>query len=302
MPLALIVHGGAGMIALDLQDTARAGCAAAASRGWATLLAGGSALDAVTVAVMALEDNPAFNAGTGAVLTRDGTAELDAGIMEGATLEVGAVAGVRRIKNPILLARAVLASPQVLLSGAGAEEFAESQGIAFCDPAVLVTTQQRARWQTALREGDRGDARAHLTDPNAKHGTVGAVALDAAGHIVAASSTGGVMLKPTGRVGDTPVPGAGFYAEDGIGGVACTGHGEDFLRLVIARRAIEILANGKPAQIAADETIALLGSRIAGAGGMIMIDALGRVGFACNTTNMAYAYLRDGQDTPIAGV
>ena len=145
MPLALIVHGGAGAIAAPRQQSAREGCAAAAVVGWQILRAGGTALDAVTAAIVALEDNPSFNAGTGAVLTRDGVAELDAGIMEGTTLATGAVAGVRRIKNPILLARTVLDSPQVLLIGAGAESFAVGQGMALCDPQVLITADQRAR-------------------------------------------------------------------------------------------------------------------------------------------------------------
>src|SRR5262249_35096550 len=147
MGLALIVHGGAGVILPERFGAAREGCRAAAEAGWRILRDGGRALDAVQAAIAALEDNPGFNAGTGAVLTADGRAQLDAGIMDGETLAAGAVAGVERIKNPIMLARAVLASPHVLLLGEGAEQFATESNIALCDPDALVTTSQRARWQ-----------------------------------------------------------------------------------------------------------------------------------------------------------
>jgi L-asparaginase / beta-aspartyl-peptidase len=300
MPLALVVHGGAGAIAPERHQSARDGCAAAALAGWQILRSGGSALDAVSAAVVALENNPAFNAGTGSVLTRDGIAELDAGIMDGATLSVGAVAGLHRIKNPILLARRMLDSPEVLLIGDGAETFAADQGFPFCDPDDLITAAMRERWQASHSDGEStGET---LSDAEGKHGTVGAVALDAAGHIVASASTGGVMNKPAGRVGDTPIAGAGFYAEDGIGGVSCTGRGEDFIRLAIARRVIELLARGDGAQGAADASIALLGERIGGTGGLIVVDRAGRVGFARNTTAMSYAFMTDGMDAPQAGV
>ena len=154
MGLALIVHGGAGAMAPDRFDAAREGCRAATAAGWAVLLAGGSAVAAVEAAIVALENNPGFNAGTGAVLTTDGRAQLDAGLMDGESLAVGAVAGVERIKNPIRLARAVLASPHVLLMGAGAEQFAREAGLPLCDPSELVTPRQYARWQAGYRAGD----------------------------------------------------------------------------------------------------------------------------------------------------
>ncbi len=298
MPQALIVHGGAGAIAPARPNIPRAGCAAAAAIGWQVLRGGGSALDAAIAATVALEDNPAFNAGTGATLTRDGVAELDAGLMIGDTLQVGAVAGVSRIKNPILLARQVLDSPIVLLAGAGAEEFAVSRGLALCDPQALITPEQRQRWQARRAS----DATPPLSDPDAPHGTVGAVALDAWGRIVAAASTGGMANKPPGRVGDTPIAGAGFYAEDGLGGVACTGQGEDFIRLAIARRTIEAIERGATAQQAAFKAISLLGTRIKGEGGLVVIDAAGRVGFARNTAAMAYAYITEGMTEPVASV
>ncbi|HEU0027286.1 MAG TPA: isoaspartyl peptidase/L-asparaginase [Ktedonobacterales bacterium] len=312
MGLALIVHGGAGMIPLERYDAARAGCRAAAEAGWRVLVAGGSALDATQAAITALEDNPSFNAGTGATLNADGRAELDAGLMDGETLDVGAVAGVERIKNPIALARAVLASPHVLLAGPGAEQFAASSGIALIDPQSLVTEAQRARWRAgysdteaqadaALRGLDAG-AGQHIHSDSDKHGTVGAVAIDAQGRIAAGASTGGLAGKHPGRVGDTPLPGCGFIAENGLGGVSSTGHGEAFIRLMLARRALEYMAGGMSAQEAAEAAVHLLGERIGGYGGLITLDAQGRPGFARNTPAMAYAYMLEGAAEPVAGV
>lgn len=357
MGLALIVHGGAGVIAPQRYAAAREGARAAALAGWRILQAGGSALDAVQAAIMALEDNPGFNAGVGSVLTVDGRAELDAGIMDGATLEVGAVAGVSRIRQPIALARAVLASPHVLLVGAGAEQFAQEQGIALVDPSALVTPAQRARWLRGYQDGDHAniaeeeevevafgdsssdevsdgasaatsDATATAHHPNAggnandtwhakaatsaptaaihtddtKHGTVGAVAVDAQGNVAAGASTGGIAAKHPGRVGDTPLVGCGYYAENSLGGVASTGHGEDFIRLLLARRALDFIGRGLSAQAAANAAITLLDERIHGSGGLILLDGQGRVGFARNTPTMAHAYICEGMASPIAGV
>ena len=319
MALAMIVHGGAGLIPDDRKKAASTGCRAAVEAGWRALLAGGSALDAVQTAIMALEDNPGFNAGTGAVLTLDGRAELDAGLMDGDELQVGAVAGVQRIKNPILLARAVLASPHALLVGVGAEQFATEAGLPLCDPEELVTAAQRERWRRGYREGDAVnvgpalgglDVGAVATNgvpenvhaDDTKHGTVGAVAIDAQGRVAAGASTGGIAAKHPGRVGDTPLAGCGFAAERGLGGVSCTGQGEDFIRLTLARRALDFIAGGMSAQDAADAAIQLLGARIGGSGGLIILDEQGRPGFARNTPTMAYAYMIEGADAPVAGV
>jgi L-asparaginase / beta-aspartyl-peptidase len=351
MGLALIVHGGAGAMSRDRHDAAREGCREAAAAGWRVLRQGGSALDAVQAAIIALEDNPGFNAGTGAVLTTEGHAQLDAGIMEGASLQVGAVAGVERIKNPIALARAVLASPHVLLIGAGAEQFAEASGIALCDPSELVTPHQYERWKNGYRAGDsvnvgpivsfspagggasangarkahpNGARKAHpngarKAHPNGarpaatrdaepvhsdgdKHGTVGAVAVDGEGNVAAGASTGGIAAKHPGRVGDTPLVGCGFCAENGLGGVSSTGHGEDFIRLLLARRALDYIAGGMSAQAAATAAIRLLDERVQGDGGLILLDGQGRVGYARNTPTMAHAFIVEGMDTPFAGV
>ncbi len=314
MALAVIVHGGAGLIPADRHAAASDGCRAAALAGWQALLAGGSALDAVQAAIMALEDNPGFNAGTGAVLTVDGRPELDAGLMDGETLDVGAVAGVQRVKNPIRLARAVLASPHALLVGSGAELFATEAGLPLCDANDLVTEAQRARWERGYRDGDDvnvgpalggldvGAFSENVHADDTKHGTVGAVAIDAAGRVAAGASTGGIAAKHPGRVGDTPLAGCGFAAEHGLGGVSCTGRGEDFIRLTLARRALDLIARGMSAQAAADAAIHLLGERVGGSGGLIILDAQGRPGFARNTPTMAYAYMLEGADAPVAGV
>ena len=327
MGLALIVHGGAGAMARDRYDAAGEGCREAARVGWEVLRRGGGALDAVQTAITALENNPCFNAGTGAVLTTEGRAQLDAGIMDGETLQAGAVAGVERVKNPIALARRVLDSPHVLLMGAGAEQFAAASGLALCDPAELITPAQYERWKRGYRAGDavnvgpagvdigavaesataahngarRADGEPIHSDAH-KHGTVGAVAVDARGNVAAGASTGGIAAKHPGRIGDTPIVGAGFYAENELGGVSSTGHGEDFIRLLLARRALDAIAMGRSAQAAAIEAIRLLDRRVHGDGGLILLDARGRVGYARNTPSMAHAFIIEGMDSPFAGV
>lgn len=316
MGMAIIVHGGAGAIAPERHAAAREGCHAAAQAGWEVLVRGGSALEAIEAAIMALEDNPGFNAGTGSVLTRDGRAQMDAGVMDGETLDVGAVAGVERIRNPIALARLVSASPHVLLVGAGAELFATEQGVELADPQTLVTAAQLERWQRGYRDGDDVNVEPklvaisgldalpdeHVHTDGEKHGTVGAVAIDRHGRIAAGASTGGMAGKHPGRVGDTPLVGCGYYAETPLGGASCTGHGEHFMRLLLAKRAVDLLERGLSAQAAADAAIETLGQRTGGTGGLILLDAEGNVGFARNTDAMAYAYMREEMDAPEAGV
>lgn len=301
MAMALIVHGGAGDIQPGRHDLSLAGSRAAVLAGWDILQNGGSALEAAMRAVVALEDNPNFNAGTGSTLNVNGEVELDAGMMDGATLDVGAIASVTHIKNPIILARLVLKSPHVLLTGAGAERFAQEEGMALCRQEELVTQAQLERWRRGYRPGDGVGVSA--SDDNAeKHGTVGAVAIDSEGHIAAATSTGGMANKHPGRVGDSPLVGCGFYAEDGLGGVSSTGHGEYFVRLLLARRACEFLALGMSAQAAAQAAIRLLAERLGGDGGLILVDRQGQVGFAHNTPHMSYGYLATGMDTPLVAI
>lgn len=312
MPIAIIVHGGAGDIAAERREAAQAGCREAALAGYTVLQAGGSALDAVEAAVRALEDNPEYNAGTGACLDRNGNIELDAGMMDGPTLQVGAIAGVERIKNPISLARKVLASEHVLLIGRGAEQFAWEQDIEQCASEDLVTERQLQIWQAARdaeeprhyrrQVGATGNvARQAKETGTEKHGTVGAVALDMSGALAAATSTGGIRDKYPGRVGDVPLVGCGFYADEEAA-ISCTGHGEDFVRLLIAKRAYDFVANGQSAREAALSAIAVLGVRATGTGGLIVVDRKSEVGFAWNSRNMSYAYIKDGMDEPVAGV
>jgi L-asparaginase / beta-aspartyl-peptidase len=325
MGRAIIVHGGAGLIPPERYHAAREGCRAAAEAGWRILAVSGSALDAIEAAIVTLENDPGFNAGTGAVLTSEGRVQLDCGIMDGTSLNIGAVAGVERIKNPVRVARAVLSSPHVLLVGAGAEEFAHKSGFSLCDPSDLITPYQYARWQHGYRPGDGAHAGAELdallasrdaksaanghnaeAEPvhadDTKHGTVGAVAIDDDGNIVASASTGGRAGKHLGRVGDSPLPGCGYYAEAGIGGISCTGDGEDFIRLLLAKRVADYLSAGHSAQGAATAAIRLLGERTAGEGGLIVLDRDGRVGYARNSATMAHAFICDAMSAPFAGV
>lgn len=284
---AILVHGGAGNLGPD--DPASSGTDAprligvkeAARAAWAILERGGTALDAVEAAVRILEDDPTYNSGTGACLTAAGDVELDASIMDGATLRCGAVAVVKDVKNPVTLARRVMdRSEHVLIAGPGASAFAREVGIPAYDNRLLVTPEQRARWERL-----RGT-------PASGHGTVGAVARDRRGHLAAATSTGGMVMKRPGRVGDTPIVGCGTYADDALAAVSCTGHGERFIQLTLARHCADLVGEGRPAPDAAREAIRRLGERVKGEGGLIVVPPRGEVGFAHNTPIMARAWSR----------
>ena len=308
MPTAIIVHGGAGDVTPENVEGMQEGCKKAARVGWRILQEGSSALDAVEAAVRALEDNPDYNAGTGACLNRDGNIVLDAGMMDGRHLQVGAVAGIERIKNPITLARRVLESPHVLLIGRGAEQFAREHGIEQCAFEELLTERQIQRWQELVRaQSEEGEPRHHRRQIGSvearleKHGTVGAVALDIEGRLAAATSTGGFVGKYPDRVGDSPLVGCGFYADEHAA-ISCTGHGEDFIRLLIARRAADFVRGGQTAREAAQSAIAVLGAHASGTGGLIVVDEKGEVGFAFNSAHMSHAYISGEMTEPIAGV
>ena len=282
----LIVHGGAWEIPPIAVSACRDGCRRALDTGLQILDAGGSALDAVESAIVALEEDPIFDAGYGSHLNLRGRVQLDAILMEGATLNAGAVAAVERVRNPILLARRVLeASPHVLLVADGAEEFAREQGIALCEPEDLVTPSQRQAWLRCREAGHKSAA--HFPS---QQGTVGAVAIDAAGRIAAGTSTGGTCCKYPGRVGDSPLIGCGCYADDEAGGASSTGWGEGIMKIVMAKTAIEMLRAGRSPQEAADDSIRLLSQRVKGTGGLILVDRQGRVGASFSTPNMAFAY------------
>jgi len=275
---AIIVHGGAGRIRDEELPQRLEGCEEAAVAGWKIIQEGGSALDAVECAVMALEDNPLFNAGTGSTLNSLGQVEMDAAIMEGYTLRAGAVAAVRGIKNPVQLARRVMDDGRhVLLAGDGALLFARQIGFPECPPDSLIVEHEKKRWEE-------------------KHGTVGCVALDSNGMIAVATSTGGIFNKLPGRVGDSPLPGCGTYANE-LGGVSCTGHGEAIIRIVMAKTALELLKNGADPRNAAAQAISLLAEKTQSTGGLIMIDSRGRIGYARNTERMPVVFI-----TPPGGV
>ena len=288
MSTSLIVHGGAGdWSAEDGDGEALVGaCRAAAQAGFEILRAGGSALDAATAAVVVLEDDPRFNAGTGSALTAEGEVECDASVMCGDG-RAGAVGALRDVKNPIRLARMVMErTPHVLLVGAGASAFAVECGVPSLAPQALVTERMRDKWRAAL-------ARAAAAPSG---GTVGCVARDAAGHVAAATSTGGMMLKRRGRVGDSAVIGAGTYADDGAGAVSCTGVGEAFIKAAAAKQAVEALRAGRSPTEAAREVLPLV-RRHGGSGGLICVDAAGRVGLAFDTPRMAHAWIdTDGRE------
>jgi L-asparaginase / beta-aspartyl-peptidase len=283
MTVAIIVHGGAGTISNERVNDAQQGCKDAAVLGWQALQRGESALNAVEAAVRALENNPTFNAGTGACLSDDGSIQLDAGIMDGSALRTGAVAGVERIKNPITLARLVLESPHAFLISEGAQQFALEQGLTLCTHEDLLTERQYNAWK------NRNAPELTLTAPEeTKHGTVGAVALDEKGVLAAATSTGGILHKHAGRVGDSPLIGCGFYADEHAA-ISCTGYGEDFIRLTIAHRAAFYVAQGLNAHDAATSAIDFLQTHAQGTGGLILVDRTGAVSFARNSQHMAYA-------------
>ena len=283
---ALAIHGGAGVIQRgdltpEKEAAYRAGLDAAMAAGQKVLAGGGSSLDAVEATIRVLEDNPLFNAGRGAVFTAEGRNELDASIMDGASRKAGAVAGVTRTRNPISLARAVMErSRHVMLAREGADQFSLEQGLPQAPPEYFRTEE---RWQQLLDW--RRDHAAEL-DRTHSRGTVGAVALDVNGHLAAGTSTGGMTGKRWGRIGDSPVIGAGTYAVDGNCAVSATGSGEYFIRAGAARQLCDRIAwRGETVQSAASATIADIGT-IGGDGGLIAIDGAGHVAFAMNTSGM----------------
>lgn len=294
MGIAIIVHGGAGAWdrSEDRLSEAQAACLDAAAEGQAVLLRGGSALDAVEIAVRILEDCPVLDAGRGSYPNSEGVVEMDALIMDGQTLGLGAIAAVQRVAHPISLARRVMAeSGHHFLVGAGAEAFAESIEFPRCAPEDLLVGEAL----TQYRDGQQ----AILTATPTLGDTVGAVALDMDGNVAAATSTGGTANKRPGRVGDSPLVGCGAYADNWTAAVSATGHGEALMRVVISKRVCDFVAAGLSAQAACDAAIRVLAERANGSGGLIAVDARGQVGYSFNTNAMPIAYaLHDG---PVRG-
>jgi beta-aspartyl-peptidase (threonine type) len=297
----MAIHGGAGtMPRAEMSGEAerryRAGLQEAVEAGYDVLRSGGTSLDAVTRAVVLLEDNPLFNAGRGSVFTLEGRNELDASIMDGRTLKAGAVSGVTRIQNPVLLARSVMEnSEHVMLADAGAEEFAETQGFSFVPQSYFYTPE---RWQQLqrIRSGERG-----LSGHTISHvGTVGAVARDSHGHLAAATSTGGMTGKRFRRIGDSPVIGAGTYADDRCCAVSATGHGEIFLRCAVAHDVgARMRYGGRSVGVAARELIFEELPALEGEGGLIAIDSRGEIALEFNSEGMFRASRKEGGESQI---
>jgi beta-aspartyl-peptidase (threonine type) len=299
----LLVHGGAWAIPDDMVEAHRQGVSRALAAGYLLLESGSSAIDAVEAAVAVLEDDETFDAGRGSFLTSDGRVQLDALLMDGATLRAGGVACVERLRNPIHAARLVLdQSPHVYFVGAGAEEFAEHHGMTLIENSELVIDRERLRLAEA-----QADARAGLPDltfageedlprPAKKphdptmnsHDTVGAVALDASGNLAAATSTGGTLNKAPGRVGDSSLIGSGCYADNLSAAVSLTGWGEPMMKLVLGKWAVDRVQRGSAPEQSAQDAIAYLYKRLQGHGGIILLGPDGRSGIAHNTPRMAW--------------
>ncbi len=291
----IVIHGGAGTILRtsmtpekEAEYTAKLN--EALQTGYNILETGGTSLDAINAAIIILEDSPLFNAGKGAVLTEKGAAELDVSIMDGKTLMAGAAAGIKHVKNPINLARLVMEkSPHVMMIGAGAEEFAKENNLEMVDNSYFITKE---RWESYKKMRQREEERKKVE----KQGTVGAVALDKNGNLAAGTSTGGMMMKKFGRVGDTPVIGAGTYANNNTCAVSATGHGEYFIRLSVARD-ISALMEYKNFSLsdAANEVIMKKLTALGGTGGIIAIDKNGSVAMPFNTEGMYRGYYLSGE-------
>ncbi|HSY14155.1 MAG TPA: isoaspartyl peptidase/L-asparaginase [Verrucomicrobiae bacterium] len=284
----MLVHGGAWAMPDDVTEAHRRGVEAAAAAGWDVLQKGGSSLDAVEAAVVEMEEDETFDAGRGSFLNMDGRVQLDALIMDGATLRAGGVGCVEHIRNPVRAAKKILTeSPHVYFVGTGAESFAQEHGIELCANEDLIIEREVERLREAKKQaylqmpGEFG--------PTHSHDTVGAVALDAQGNIAAATSTGGTLNKAPGRVGDSSLIGCGCYADNRSAAVSTTGWGEPMMKLVLAKWTADRVESGVTPEEAAKQALYYMKSRLNGHGGIILVDKRGRIGIAHNTPRMAWA-------------
>jgi len=297
----MVVHGGAWAIPEELTERSLKGVQRAAKEGHRVLSSGGSALDAVVAAVTVLEDDTAFDAGHGAVLNKKGEVELDAIVINGSDLSSGAVCAVQDIANPVQLARLVMEkTDHCLLAGQGANEFATEQDIARLPSEQLVTSEARVEWEKYVKYSTTVNAlfSAREEVPQSKCpgcDTVGAVAMDTSGNIASATSTGGITAKRPGRVGDTPIIGAGAYADNNTGGVSTTGHGESIMKVGLARRIGELMDKGLSADDASKQALDFMSARVGGAGGVIVISKQGEVTHHFTTSRMAWAQAVGGK-------
>jgi beta-aspartyl-peptidase (threonine type) len=295
----MLVHGGAWAIPDDTVDAHLQGVVAAAAAGFDTMHRGGSCLDAVEAAVASMEDDETFDAGRGSFLNMDGRVQLDACMMDGATLRAGGVGCVEHIRNPVSAAKKILTeSPHVYFVGSGAERFAQEHGIELCANDDLIIPREVERLREAKQQGYL-----QMPDefgPMRSHDTVGAVALDGEGNIAAATSTGGTLNKAPGRVGDSSLIGCGCYADNLSAAVSTTGWGEPMMKLVLSKWTADRVEQGAAPQEAAQRALYYLKSRLGGHGGIILIDRRGRVGVAHNTPRMAWALV--SEDSASSGI
>ncbi|HEX8460369.1 MAG TPA: isoaspartyl peptidase/L-asparaginase, partial [Segetibacter sp.] len=304
----LVIHGGAGTILKSQMTPAKeeaykGALTEALQKGYSILKSGGSSLDAIVAAIKVMEDNPLFNAGKGSVFTNEGKNEMDAAIMDGSNLKAGSVAGVTTIKNPVTAARAVMdKSEHVMMAGRGAEKFAGANGCEIVDPSYFYTPERYSGLQKALKEDslkllNNSPEKPHglLLQPfnrDYKYGTVGAVALDSKGNLAAATSTGGMTNKKFGRIGDAPIIGAGTYANNSTCAISCTGWGEYFIRLVMAKSISDRMELVKTPLIeAANEMVMKKLPELGGDGGLIAIDKDGNIAMPFNTSGMYRGYI-----------
>lgn len=285
MKPVIIVHGGAKAISKDKVAANHEGCQAAAQAGWDVLCQGGSAAAAVEAAIRVLESDQTFNAGFGSTMNSEGEVEVDAAMMEGAKLGWGAVAAVQGVRHPISVARQIMAEKPRLLVARSGERFALEHGLELCAKAALISKEQYEEWREEATVPDR---------PN----TVGCVALDVNGNLVAGTSTGGVTGQPQGRVGDTALVGCGLYADNRLGACSTTGDGESVIPVVLAKTAIDALAGETHPDQAAQHAINTLKERVEGEAGCIVLDRQGRIGWAYNSQAMAVAYMTEDLQQP----
>lgn len=298
--VVLAVHGGAWAIPEKLWSKSIEGVKTAARVGYKALENGGSAVDAVEAAVVSLEDCPAFDAGTGSVLTYDEQVELDAIIMDGHTLKAGAVAAIRNVHNPVKVARLIMdKTPHVLLAGPGANKFAADHGHNEVDPDTLITPYAREELAEYKKYSHTVNSLFNKTDKNSGnsetcgHDTVGCVVLDNKGHLACATSTGGITAKMPGRVGDSPIVGAGGYADDASGAVSTTGHGEAIIRVCLARHITTLMETGCNSKDAVSKSLSHMESRVNGFGGAVVVSKSGDVAAEFSTPRMPWAYIKD---------
>jgi beta-aspartyl-peptidase (threonine type) len=285
MKPVIIVHGGAKTISADKVAANHHGCRAAVEAGWRVLREGGSAAVAVEAAIRILESDQTFNAGFGSTMNSEGEVEVDAAMMEGKTLAWGAVGAIQGVRHPISVARKIMEDkPRFLIARSG-ERFALEHGIELCATEDLISEEQYQEWKEEVEVLDR---------PN----TVGCVALDVNGNLVAGTSTGGMAGQPQGRVGDTALVGCGLYADNRLGACSTTGDGESIIPVVLAKTAIEALAGGTHPEQAAQQAIATLVERVEGEAGCILLDRQGRIGWAYNSAHMAVAYMSSELSEP----